>query len=183
VGGGLKVNKSKKENEEFKVVDRRKTRRKKAEQPSEPAAEEPATEEPVAAASEEAPSVAKPEPEPEAKAEEAPKAEPGQPSEQVPTLDAYSAVRWCIAFLTAQAWQWMGLVADPASGQVRKDLAQARLSIDSVAGLVNALASPPGLGRIEPAERRELENLVSNLRLNFVNQSQTATPSTEGGSG
>jgi hypothetical protein len=72
----------------------------------------------------------------------------------------------------------MGLVADPASGQVRKDLAQARLSIDSVAGLVNALASG-----VEPAERRELENLVSNLRLNFVNQSQTATPSTEGGSG
>ena len=172
------MNKSKKEHEEFKVVDRRKTRKKKAEQPSQPAAEEP-----VVAAPQEAPSAAKPEPEPEAKAEEAPKAEPGQPSEQVPTLDAYSAVRWCIAFLTAQAWQWMGLVADPASGQVRKDLAQARLSIDSVAGLVNALASPPGLGRIEPAERRELENLVSNLRLNFVNQSQAATPSTEGGSG
>lgn len=160
----MTMRKSKKEDAGFKTVDRRKAARKKPpEQAAEPAEAKSST---PLSQDEEVKAEAQPqEPQP---AEEAPRAEAEEPSEQIPALDAYSTLRWCIGLLSAQAWQWLGLVAYPGSGEVKKDLEQARLSIDSVAALVERLAP-----RVEESEKRELENLVSNLRLNFVNQSQT----------
>ena len=151
---------------DFKVVDRRKSSgRKKSAAKTDAAPQEKETPEETPPA----------EPEQETTPEEPQQEEPGpeeagpeEPSEQLPLLDAYSSLRWCIGLLSAQAWQWLGLTADPASGAVNKDLDQAQLCIDSVAALVEKLAP-----KVEPAERRELETLVSNLRLNFVNQSQT----------
>jgi hypothetical protein len=152
------VSKPKKEDEGSKVVDRRKAARKKAAASESGKANTP---QPEDVASEQTETKVEPEAEPQAETQ----AE--RPPEQIPAFDTYSILRWCIGLMTAQAWQWMGLVANPVSGEVKKDLKQARLSIDSVAALTELL-SP----NVEPDERRELENLVSNLRLNFVNQSQ-----------
>lgn len=158
---------SKPKNEDLKIVDRRKARRKKAAEGS----AEPAEEKTVTPSPEKETVNSQAQPQEPRPAEEAPQAETQaeKPSEQIPAVDAYGVLRLCIGLLSAQAWQCLGLVADPASGEAKKDLEQARLCIDSVAALVERLS--PG---VELAERRELENLVSNLRLNFVTQSQAS---------
>jgi len=81
------------------------------------------------------------------------------------SLRAPDLMRWCIAALASKAWQALGLVPDPATNRIERNLDDARLAIDGVAALVDQLRPV-----IEERERRELENLVTNLRLNFVEQ-------------
>jgi len=168
------MSKSEKEDEASKPSASRTSARKRAARARTP------SEAPKAPVPEQEPSAqpearAKPQPETEATVPEeattAAAAEAAEPTEQLPTLDANGALSWCISFLTAQAWQWMGLMADPLSGTVKKDLEQARLLIDSVAALTETLAA-----KSDATQRRELQNNLSNLRINFVSQSQTAPP-------
>jgi len=83
---------------------------------------------------------------------------------QVP-LRAPDLVRWCISLLAASAWQAMGLIADPSTHRVERSLDDARLAIDAVAALVEQLRP-----RLSDAEGREFDTLLTNLRLNFVEQ-------------
>jgi hypothetical protein len=71
-----------------------------------------------------------------------------------------------IAELHARAWIHMGLIVDPATKQLAKDLPQARLAIDCAASLVQHLTP-----FAETAELDELQGMLTNLRLNFVRQS------------
>ena len=74
-------------------------------------------------------------------------------------------VRIFIAELQTRALVHMGLIPNPATRLVATDLSQARLAIDSVAALIEQLSpSAP------PAEREELQKVLTNLRLNFVQQ-------------
>lgn len=86
--------------------------------------------------------------------------------ELIPEIDVYDTVRWFISMLTAQAWQHMGLVMNPRTKLVVKDLLQAKVAIDCVAALVQQLET-----KVDATEQRELRALLSNLRLNFVQQS------------
>lgn len=63
------------------------------------------------------------------------------------------------------AWMHMGLVANPATGSVEKDLTRAKLAIDCAQALTDKV-----LPHIAEQDRRELRNLVSNLQINFVRQ-------------
>ncbi len=60
-----------------------------------------------------------------------------------------------------------GADPQPVPGEMERDLAQAKIAIDTVAFLV---------GQLEPhlsaEERREMQNMVSMLRINYVQQSQ-----------
>lgn len=85
-------------------------------------------------------------------------------TERVP-LHAPDLVRWCVSLLATSAWQAMGLIPDPATNTVERRLDDARLAIDAAASLVEHLRP-----RATDAERRELDNLLANLRLNFVEQ-------------
>jgi hypothetical protein len=76
-------------------------------------------------------------------------------------------VRWFIAELSQHAWIHLGLVANPATRLVVKDLPQARLAIDSVAALIEQLQP-----QLVSEEKHELATLLSNLRINYVQQSQ-----------
>jgi hypothetical protein len=69
--------------------------------------------------------------------------------------------------MSALAWQRMGLMPDTISGEVNKDLAQARLAIDCVAALVEKL-----LPSLSETEKRDIQIMVSNLRMNFVKQQE-----------
>jgi len=90
--------------------------------------------------------------------------EPQQPPQPV---DAYAVLRFCIAQLAAVAWQKMGLQADPLTNEVHKDLDQARLAIDCATALLEKL-----LPHLEGQEARDYQSLLTDLRLNFLNQSQ-----------
>lgn len=98
-------------------------------------------------------------------------AEPPAPSEdieQVP-LRAPDLLRWCVSLLATSAWQAMGLIPDPQTHKVESRLEDARLAIDATAGLVEHLRP-----RLTEPERREFENLLANLRLNYVQQKARA---------
>ncbi|MGH2405282.1 MAG: DUF1844 domain-containing protein, partial [bacterium] len=58
-----------------------------------------------------------------------------------------------------------GLVPDSTTKKIERKLDDAQLAIDAAAALAD-LVRP----RLSEAERREVEVLVTNLRLNFVEQ-------------
>lgn len=83
---------------------------------------------------------------------------------QVP-LRAPDLVRWCVSLLATSAWQTMGLIPDPSTHRVERNLDDARLAIDAAAALLEHLRP-----RLPDAEQREFDTLLTNLRLNFVEQ-------------
>lgn len=90
--------------------------------------------------------------------EETPKRQEAEP------IQVAALVSFFITELSTLAWQRMGLVPD-ITGKIEKDIEQARLAIDCTAALVEKL-SP----MLSDTERRDLQILISNLRLNFVKQ-------------
>ena len=127
----------------FRVTDRRGTEREESHEPSEA----------------EAPPERGGAPPPEAREAEAEGAD-------IRSLPVGHLVRVFIAELHARAWIHMGLVVDPATNLVGKDLAQARLAIDCIGGLVEQIA--PAAAK---PERDEMERMLADLRINFLRQS------------
>ncbi|MFQ6096754.1 MAG: DUF1844 domain-containing protein [Armatimonadota bacterium] len=106
-------------------------------------------------------------------AEEAePESEPGQekgPEEtaQAPqVVTVQDLVKGTIELLSAQAWQRLGLMVDPQTKQIEKDVEQARLAIDCVEALLKQLDA-----HLSDDERRTFEGVLTNLKVNFVRQS------------
>lgn len=89
---------------------------------------------------------------------------PAEETERVP-LRAPDLLRWCVSLLATSAWQAMGLIPDPATNRIQSNLDDARLAIDAAAGLLEHLRP-----RLTETERREFDNLLANLRLNYVEQ-------------
>jgi len=98
-------------------------------------------------------------------AQEPPPAE--ERPETAEPLDTKGLLQWCISLFAANAWQAMGLIANPTTKKVERNLDDARLAIDTAAALADQLRP-----RLPEAERRQLENLLSDLRLNFVQQKE-----------
>lgn len=88
-----------------------------------------------------------------------------EPEMKLPTVP--ELVRLRIAELSELAWIHMGLVANPFTHLVVKDLPQARLAIDCAAALVEQLQP-----HLDDREKRELQTLLANLRINYVQQSK-----------
>jgi len=69
--------------------------------------------------------------------------------------------------LAGVAWQKLGLQVDPMTNLAHKDLPEAQLAINALGDLV---------ARIEPklddSDKRQLQSLLTDLRINFVNQSK-----------
>jgi hypothetical protein len=85
--------------------------------------------------------------------------------QMLPPMDVYGLLKTTISLLSNAAWAWMGLTPSPFTGQMEKDLNQAKIAIDSVAYLAGQVESHLG-----DAERREMQNVVSMLRVNYVQQ-------------
>jgi hypothetical protein len=99
-------------------------------------------------------------------AAEAAAAQAAEGAGDLPPVDTPGALFVCIQLLRDVAWIKLGLTTD-LHGKIDRDLPQAKVAIDAVGDLV---------ARLEPfvgdPERRELQNWLSNLRINFVQQSQ-----------
>lgn len=67
--------------------------------------------------------------------------------------------------LSERAWIDMGLVADPGTGEVTRRIDEAKLAIDVVGDLARHMEP-----LATPEERREIQRVVTDLRLNFVRQ-------------
>jgi len=72
--------------------------------------------------------------------------------------------------MASDAWQKMGLIVNPATGQMNRDLTQAKFSIDCAAAIVAQIEM-----REESAPAKIVANLqrvLNDLRLNFIDQSR-----------
>jgi len=132
------------EGSDFEIIDRRKTQGDtspdKPEQPTSQADEGHGT---------------PPTPQPQEK--------PGP--QQIRLSDINGVLSLCIGLLHEHAWQCLGLVTNPATQQIQQDLEQARIAIDAVGALVELLHP-----RVPEGEQRELQALIADLRMNFVEQ-------------
>ncbi|MGC8669264.1 MAG: DUF1844 domain-containing protein [Chthonomonadales bacterium] len=90
-----------------------------------------------------------------------------QEGQQLPPLTIQDRLLMCIDILHQGAWISLGLIADPSTGKVEKDLDAARRAIDAVAFLADQ-AEP----LMDDGGRRELKRIVADLRLNYVRQAQ-----------
>ncbi|MBC8140174.1 MAG: DUF1844 domain-containing protein [Armatimonadetes bacterium] len=81
--------------------------------------------------------------------------------------DVYSVLALFLQELRSLAWLRMGLVANPSTGQIERDLEQARTAINTVSFLAQQLDAV-----VSPEEKLPLKALVSDLQINFVEQSK-----------
>jgi hypothetical protein len=81
-------------------------------------------------------------------------------------MNVANILRMSAGLLNERAWVGMGLVPDPLTGQINKDLTEAKRAIDILTDLVKHLEQDAA-----PDERREIQTMLTNLRLNFVRQS------------
>jgi hypothetical protein len=75
-----------------------------------------------------------------------------------------------LSLLAAKAWEAMGLVPNPQTKQIERKFDDAQLAIDAAAALAETVKP-----RLTDAERRELDTLMANLRINFVEQKSKTT--------
>jgi len=121
-----------------------------AEPTPEPEAEAPPEPEPDTAAGEQ----------PEAgTAEEAPEWTPPPPDD----LNVFDMLRAAIGLFVQEAWIALGVQARPGATEVRMDLHGARIAIDTTQLLIEKLGD-----EATAEEKREFEQIMTNLRMNFV---------------
>ncbi len=85
-------------------------------------------------------------------------------------LGSYGLAAYVTGLIASDAWQKMGLIADPSTGKTAKDMDQARFSIDCTAAIIAVIEQTPSS---VPAElRRDLQRVLNDLRLNFIEQSK-----------
>ena len=70
-----------------------------------------------------------------------------------------------IRILDSVAWQKMGLIVNPMTQEIEKDLVQARTAIDSYEALLGQLKE-----HLEPEAKKALESRLADLKLNFSTQ-------------
>ncbi|MFX1562845.1 MAG: DUF1844 domain-containing protein [Promethearchaeota archaeon] len=63
------------------------------------------------------------------------------------------------------AWQRMGLVVNPQTQEIEKDMEQARIAIDCYEVLLKHLAD-----KVKPEAKQYLETRLTDLKLNFASQ-------------
>jgi len=84
-------------------------------------------------------------------------------------LTAAAILHTSVGLLVERAWIAMGMTANPATGRVEADFADARLAIDVLGDLVRHLEP-----HLDGPARREVQTELTNLRLNFVRQKSAA---------
>lgn len=92
--------------------------------------------------------------------------ETGTPKEPI---DVYAVLAVMVDNLASFGWQKLGLQPDLATGTVVRDLAQAKAAIDGAAAL-SAILEP----QLDEADRRQLQNLVRDLRINYIEKTKEA---------
>jgi hypothetical protein len=90
--------------------------------------------------------------------------------EDAASLGTYGLVTYAIGLLASDAWQRLGLIANPMTGKAEKDLAQARVGIDCVASLISVIDVAES--NLPESLRNDLRRVLSDLRVNFVEQSR-----------
>jgi hypothetical protein len=86
----------------------------------------------------------------------------------IASLDVYSLLGLFIGILAEKAWQTLGLRTKTGTEKVETDFDQARVAIDTVSFFAEKLQL-----RLPEDEKRRLEGLVADLKLNYVRLTKT----------
>jgi len=70
---------------------------------------------------------------------------------------------WFISMLSGKAWEYLGLIMNPETKEINKDLKKAKIAIDTVAFLYDQVKDD-----LNPEDFKRIENLLANLRMNYV---------------
>jgi len=70
---------------------------------------------------------------------------------------------WFISMLSGKAWEYLGLIMNPETKEMNKDLKKAKIAIDTVAFLYDQIKDD-----LSPEDFKRIENLLANLRMNYV---------------
>lgn len=100
---------------------------------------------------------------------EAPEEPTGAPSAEqaeIPPPNVYAILQFVLGLLAEQAWELMGIRLAPGQKEEVRDLTQAKVAIDTIVFIADKLH--PNLGE---EERKALRGLISDLQINFVQQS------------
>ncbi len=89
-------------------------------------------------------------------------------SESQGPISVYDVAAIMAEQMASIAWQKLGLHPDPMTNTIAADLIEAKVAIDIVTYLSEQMES-----KLDEEDRRELHNLVRNLRLNFVEKSRS----------
>lgn len=81
---------------------------------------------------------------------------------------------WFIGILNGKAWEYLGLMMNPETKEVNQDLQKARISIDSIEFLFEQIK-----GELQKDEKVQLENLLANLQMNFVEKTKESNQKKE----
>jgi len=70
---------------------------------------------------------------------------------------------WFISMLNGKAWEYLGLIMNPETKEINKNLKKAKIAIDTVAFLYEQIKDD-----VNPEDFKRIENLLANLRMNYV---------------
>ncbi|MFX1317803.1 MAG: DUF1844 domain-containing protein [Promethearchaeota archaeon] len=93
------------------------------------------------------------------------KEESGPQMMDISALPVWQLLPLFIRILDSVAWQKMGLIVNPMTQEIDKDLVQARAAIDSYEALLGQLKE-----HLEPEAKKALESRLADLKLNFSTQ-------------
>ena len=83
--------------------------------------------------------------------------------EEKSPLSVYDHIMFMVEQMSAVSWQKLGLQHEPMSGKLEANMSEARVAIDVTAFLCQQLES-----RLDDDDRRRIQSMVRDLRINFV---------------
>ncbi len=81
----------------------------------------------------------------------------------ISSLDTYTTLKLFMSILAGTVWRTLGLVVNPRTNKIEKDVNQARIAIDVFEFIFKQIE-----GKLIEEEKRRLSNLLSDLKINFV---------------
>ncbi len=82
-------------------------------------------------------------------------------------VSVYTLIMAMSEQMAGLAWQKLGLQPDMVTGKIHQDFAEAKVAIDVTTHLVSVLEP-----HLDDADKREINNLVRDLRMNYVQKIQ-----------
>jgi hypothetical protein len=82
-------------------------------------------------------------------------------------VSVYDVIMFMTDQMAALAWQKLGLQPDMVTGQIVKDLEQAKVAIDLTTHLASFIEP-----RLDEESKRRMHNIVRDLRINYVEKAK-----------
>jgi len=83
-------------------------------------------------------------------------------------VDVYDYLGFVLQSLAELGWSKLGLQPDMSTGQIEPpDLEQAKAAIDAADAVAQVV-----LGRLDDGDRRQLQNVLRDLRVNYVERAK-----------